>query len=203
MSLSTPIAYPLGHAEGAFVVNSTSSSMRFRFLDLAHESGNSNGTGAIMYGFETPIGRITYGIMFPSVKLDELTSNIEYSPKFTLAGIHFAGGVQDAGDTTGTFRPFEPRSSRSFYFVATKNFGLDTYVSAGFGNQRFRTAFWNISQNLGRDWKAVAEFDSFNWNYGLARRLPSFDFGGRMIHTTAFVGYIRGKYASWSLAFNF
>jgi hypothetical protein len=76
------------------------------------------------------------------------------------------------------------------------------YVSLGYGNQRFGGVFGNVSQTFG-NWKALAEYDTYNWNYGVASRLGHFGALGKHVEATAFAGYIRGKYATWSLTFTF
>src|SRR5256885_2105188 len=105
-------------------------------------------------------------------------------------------------DGTPSFRPREARSSRSPFVVATANPLSGGYVSLGYGNQRFGGIFGNVSQTFG-NFKAVAEYDTYNWNYGVADRLGHFSGFGKDIEATAVAGYIRGKYATWALTLTF
>lgn len=201
MALSTPIAYSLGAGHWAAGLNATSSSMQFSGLDTKPSGRSSSGTGEIMAGVPTPWGALTLSAMFISVHLDETTFNAQFTP--TQSGpVTWAVGVQDIFKTSHTFRPREPRSSTSPFVVATANPVEGGYVSLGYGNQRFGGIFGNVSQTFG-PWKALAEYDTYNWNYGIAHKVGTFRGFGRDIEATAFAGYIRGKYATWSLTFSF
>lgn len=198
MALSTPVAYSLGRGHWAAGINAVSPSMRFRGLDFEATGSNSSGTGELMTGVATPWGSLTLAAMFISVHLDETTFNAQFTPRQS-GPVQWAAGVQDIFITSHTFRPRERRSSRSPYVVGTANPVPGGYVSLGYGNQRFGGVFGNLSQTFG-DWKAVAEYDTYNWNYGIARKLGVV---GHDIEATAFLGYIRGKYATWSVTFSF
>lgn len=198
MALSTPIGYSLDRWHWAAGINAVSPSMRFRGLDFEASGSTSSGTGELMTGVPTPWGALTLSAMFISVHLDETTFNAQFTPRQS-GPITWAAGVQDIFVTSHTFRPREHRSSRSPYIVGTANPVPGGYVSLGYGNQRFGGIFGNVSQTFG-DWKALAEYDTYSWNYGVARRLGNL---GHDVEATAFVGYIRGKYATWSLTFTF
>ena len=111
-------------------------------------------------------------------------------------------GIQDLFNDTRTFSPKEFRNSRSPYVVATANPCSGGFLSLGYGNQRFGGILGNVSQSFGT-WKAVAEYDTYNWNYGLANRVTHFRGFGKDVDATLFAGMIRGKYATASLVFSF
>jgi hypothetical protein len=201
MALSTPIAYSLNNWHWAAGINSTSPSMRFTGLDTNARGGVSSGTAELMVGIPTPYGGLTFSMMPISVHMDENAINLEFTPTQT-GMVQFGVGIQDAMGVTHTFRPRERRSSRSPFVVATANPCPDTYASVGYGNQRFGGIFGNVSHTFG-NFKAVGEYDTYNWNYGVAGRLGHFKGMGKDVEATAFAGYIRGKYATWSLTFSF
>ena len=201
MALSTPIAYSLDHWHWAMGFNSTSPSMQFKGIDFRTNVSVSSGTGEIMVGVPSGIGAWTLSIMPIDAKLREAT-NVQFTPYCMHGPVKIGLGVQDISGDTHTFRPREHRSSRSPYVVATANLFSGNYISAGYGNQRFGGVFGNVSQSFG-NWKALAEYDTYNWNYGVANRLGHFRGFGKDIEATAFAGYIRGKYASWSLTLTF
>jgi hypothetical protein len=201
MALSTPIAYSLNNWHWAMGINSASPDMRFRGLDTNDRGGVSSGTAELMVGIPTHFGAVTFSVMPISVHIDENATNILFTPN-QHGCVTFAAGIQDLEGNTHTFRPREPRSSRSPFVVATANPIPGGYASIGYGNQRFGGIFGNLSQTFG-NFKAVAEYDTYNWNYGVANRIGHFHGFGKEIEATAFAGYIRGKYATWSLTFTF
>ena len=201
MALSTPIAYSLDHWHWAAGINSTSPSMQFRGLDFHQNVSVSSGTAEIMVGAPLGIGALTLSIMPIDAKLREAT-NLEFTPYCEHGPVKLGIGVQDLSGDTHTFRPRERRSSRSPFVVATAELGSGAYASVGYGNQRFGGIFGNVSDTFG-NWKALGEYDTYNWNYGIANRLGHFRSFGKDIEATVFAGYIRGKYATWSLTFSF
>lgn len=201
MALSTPIAYSLNHWHWAIGLNSASPSMHFRGLDTNARGGVSSGTAEIMFGMPTHYGALTIAVMPISVHMDENAINLQFTP--TQSGAVQVGfGVQDIQESSNTFRPREPRSSRSPFVVATANPIPGGYASIGYGNQRFGGIFGNVSQTFG-NFKALAEYDTYNWNYGVANRIGHFSGFGKDVEATVFAGFIRGKYATWSLTFTF
>jgi len=202
MAFSTPIAYSLDHWHWAMGVNSASSDMRFRGFDTNASGQTSSGTGELMVGIPSRIGAWTLSLMPISVHInDEVATNILFTPNQS-GTVTWAAGVQDLQGITHTFRPREKRSSRSPFVVGTANPVEGGYVSLGIGNQRFGGVFGNVSQSFG-NFKALAEYDTYNWNYGVAGNLGHFKAGSRDVNATLYAGYIRGKYATWSLTFSF
>jgi len=201
MALSTPIGYCLNHWHWAAGLNSISPDMRLRGLDTSPNTGVSGGTGELIVGIPTRHGALDYSLMPISVKLDEVAMNLQFEPNQS-GSIRFAAGIQDLQGNTHTFRPRERRSSRSPFIVATANPIKGGYASIGYGNQRFGGVFGNLSQTFG-NWKALAEYDTYNWNYGIANRIGHFHAYGKNIEATSYLGYIRGKYATWSLTLTF
>ena len=201
MALSTPIAYSLNHWHWAMGVNSTSPSMQFRGIDTSPNASSSSGTAEIMTGIPTGAGGLTFSIM-PIDSHFRAATNLEFTPDCIHGPVRLGFGVQDLAGDTHTFRPRERRSSRSPFVVATANPISGGYVSLGYGNQRFGGIFGNVSQTFG-NWKGVAEYDTYNWNYGIANRIGHFHSFGKDVEANIFAGYIRGKYATWSLTFDF
>jgi hypothetical protein len=201
MALSTPIAYSLGNWHWAMGVNSTSPTMRFRGFDTDASGQTSSGTGELMVGIPTRAGNLTLSVMPISVHMDENAINLQFTPN-QLGPVRWGVGVQDIQESSNTHRPFEPRSSRSPFVVATAQLTEEGYASVGYGSQRFGGIFGNVSQSIG-NFKALAEYDTYNWNYGMATRLGDFVGFGHAIEATLFAGYVRGKYATWSLTFTF
>jgi len=154
-----------------------------------------------MVGIPTRYGALTFSVMPISVHFDENAMNLQFTPNQS-GTITWAVGVQDIQESTNTHRPFEPRSPRSPFVVGTVNPVDGGYASMGYGSQRFGGVFGNLSQTFG-NFKALAEYDTYNWNYGVATRLGDFRTMGKDIEATLFAGYIRGKYATWSLTFSF
>lgn len=200
MALSTPIAYSLDHWHWAAGINSTSPSSRFSGLDFKPHGTSSSGTGELMVGIPTRWGAFTYSAMPIDIHL-RMATNIQFTPRQN-GMVRVGVGVQDLFNSTHTFRPREPRKSRSPYVVATANPVAGGFISLGYGNQRFGGVFGNMSQSFG-NWKAVAEYDTYNWNFGVANRVTHLRGFGHDVDATLFAGMIRGKYATASLVFSF
>jgi hypothetical protein len=200
MALSTPIAYGLDHWHWAGGVNSTSTDSKFTGLDFRSHGTVSSGTAELMVGIPTKWGAFTYSAMPIDIHF-RMATNLQFTP--VQHGMVKVGiGVQDLFNDTRTFHPKEFRNSRSPYIVATANPIEGGYVSLGYGNQRFGGVFGSVSKNIG-NWNAMAEYDTYNWNYGLANRIGHFRGGRRDVDATLFAGMIRGKYATASLVFSF
>jgi hypothetical protein len=212
MALSTPIAYSLGSGRFAFGIANTSGNSRIRFFDRGSGETQSNGTAEGMVGLGTPVGNFTVGGMILSARGDNVL-NLHFSPKLNVDRFGFGVGVQDAFNTGGSSGEALDLAhvggiSRSLYAVATAQVAQDAFVSVGTGTRRFKGIFVNGSAQIVPHIKALAEYDTFNWNYGIAGDIGRFHLGNSGerpidIQTTAYVGYVRGKYITWGLTFSF
>jgi hypothetical protein len=216
MGFSTPIAHSLGRGRFAFVGANTSFNRRLGF-DRTTREDSANSTAAGMFGLSTPWGNLTTSGMILSGIGDNVL-NLHFSPRLQREDeyslqegprIALGVGVQDVFSTGGSSGQnidltIGGRTSRSFYAVATAELTPDLYVSVGTGTRRFRGVFANASYNVTPWLKGVAEYDAFNWNYGVAGDLFRVPIGSdRAVQATAFLGFVRGKHLTWSLGFSF
>lgn len=206
-ALSTPIAYSLDNWHYAFALGTTSATNQFRFFqrDSGGEFNDANSTGYSMVGIPSRFGAFTVALMSISRVLKETTVNVQFTPAGQRGPVTIGVGVQDLWNTSGTHVPFERSSATSPYLVATAELPHDVYVSLGTGSQRFRGLYGNVSGPLADRWKALAEFDAYNWNGGVAYDLGKFHnplVGSRPMSATAFLGFVR-KYPTWTVGFSF
>ncbi|HZH99331.1 MAG TPA: hypothetical protein VEX38_10200, partial [Fimbriimonadaceae bacterium] len=170
-----------------------------------------------MFGLSTPLGNLTTGGMVLS-GIGDSVLNLHFSPRLQKEDeyslqegpkIALGVGVQDVFSTGGSSGQnidlrVGGRTSRSFYAVATAELSPDIYVSLGTGTRRFKGIFGNASVNVTPWLKGVAEYDAFNWNYGIAGSLFQIPISSdRSVQATAFLGFVRGKHLTWSLGFSF
>lgn len=209
-SLSTPIAYSLQPWQFVFGAGSLSPNKGLRFLDTSSGESKGNGTAQFMVGL--PLGRYgtaTYTLVVLSGKLDN-ASNFTWTPPGQTGPVRFGFGVQDLGGGGGTQGEgpggADPGNSRSYFGVATWEGPRGFHASLGVGSTRFDGVFGNASANLTDRLKAVAEFDTFNWNVGLGYdlgRLGSSPREGHDLGASMFLGLVRGRYAYWSVNVRF
>jgi len=216
MALSTPIGYTLGHDSFFLAGADTSNNGTFSFPVLTKRNGDvfpngGNGTGVAMFGTTTPIGEVSATFELLSGQFNSVY-NFQWTPKQapeSEQGATFSLGVQDIRGHGGTGGNAYDNShtgwtSRSTYVAATRQVCDNAFVSVGVGANRFRTVFGNASYGFAKRFKAVGEYDGFNFNYGLAADLGRFNFyAGRDAHVIAFLGAVDGKYATWTLGFTF
>jgi len=201
LAFSTPIAFALGHYRLNFGVSVVSNGNKLVGFKSSKGLNDGNGTGYIMGGAELgSAGRLSATWMVLS-SLGDNAWNLHFQPGQQKGPVWFGLGVQDVfghGGSAGETIPGDDETSTSIYGVATAKFLANTYVSAGLGSRRFDKGFFNASTNVGRDYKAMVEHDGFNWNYGIACTLGT-DRDDRARGFTLFVGYVRGKYLTWSV----
>jgi hypothetical protein len=206
VAFTTPIAYTPG--SGRFVVGTglVSNHRKLRFFsDRADgDKAEGNGTAFALVGWELAnAGRLaTTFVMFSGIQ--DSGVNVQFQPR-SPSKVAIAFGVQDAtgrGGAGGTLEE-DMASSRSFYIVATIPVKDLAYISAGLGSKRFKEGFANASFSLGRGLKGVVEFEGYHWNYGVAFDLGSWRKLRRegAPQATMYLGFTRGKYATWSLSF--
>lgn len=205
LSLSTPIGYTLGHQKlyvSGSVISPGSNLVGFR---SGKGLNDGNGTATVMAGLNLPNdARFAYTFVVLS-SLGDNVSNLQYQPGLQDGKTRFSLGVQDVfgdGGSAGESIPGDDRTSRSFFVAGTSEVAANTFVSAGVGTRRFSKGFVNASANLTDELKAMVEHDGFNFNYGLAytRGYDSAD-EGRSV--TMFLGYVRGRYLTWSVGASF
>lgn len=209
-SVSTPIAYQLRPWQFSVGFGSLSPNSRPRFIDTSSGESRGNGTAQITVGL--PLGKYgsgTYTLEVLSGKLDN-ASNFTYSPPGQNGPVRFGVGVQDIGGGGGTqgegANGKDPGSSTSFFVVGTYEGTEGLHASLGAGSRRFDGVFGNVSANLTPRTKAVLEYDTFNWNFGVGYDLGRLGQGVRAGYDSGaslFVGMIRGKFAYWSVNIRF
>ncbi|MBL8066374.1 MAG: hypothetical protein JNM34_11025 [Chthonomonadaceae bacterium] len=210
-AIATPIAYSPDRWQVSLGMGSVSRNLRPQFLDTAGASqSTSNGTMVATVGL--PIGRLgraSFSYMALSSRFDNAT-NLTWTPPNQRGPVTLGVGVQALGGRDGT--PFVgaveryPRSARSWFAVATWEGPSGTYASLGKGTRRFQDWFGNVSTNLGKNAKLIAEYDGFNINCGIG-----YDFGdmdrspikGNKAGVSMFLGLVRGNHLNWNLAVRF
>ncbi|AIE84395.1 hypothetical protein [Fimbriimonas ginsengisoli] len=211
MAFSTPIAYSLGQFRtifgGGIVSQNGSLTSPFSFRDSATRS-DGNGTGFLQTGVSLgKAGLVTGSIMWLSSELDSAL-NFQFTPGTQTGPARFAAGVQDLtghGGSSGGSVVGDNDSSRSFYGVATYDFGSNgTYASAGIGTNRFRHGFFNVSTNLIPQAKAYVEYEGWFWNTGVNYSVPLTNIRtgegvNRMLNLQIALGSVAGKYGYWGL----
>lgn len=162
-----------------------------------------------MFGTSFRYFDLTVGGMILSSMGDSVL-NLHVTPTALPGKLRFGLGVQDAFSTGGSSGELLDKrgdaGSRSFYAVTTAELKPGCYVSLGTGTRRFQGLFGNVSAPLGSHARIVAEYDRFNWNFGVAGTLGPVRLVPRRaerFETTMFLGLIRGKYAIWSINFTF
>lgn len=201
LAFSTPIGFALGHYRLNFGASVVSNSGKFVGFRNSKGENEGNGTAYVIGGAELgSAGRASVSFMVLS-SFGDNAWNIQYQPGQQKGPVWYSVGVQDVfghGGSAGESIPGDSETSRSFYGVATGLIGENTYVSLGTGSRRFSKGFFNASTNIGRDYKGMVEHDGFNWNYGIACTLGT-DRDDRARGFTVFLGYVRGKYLTWSV----
>lgn len=209
MGISIPVAYSVGKGKFAFGASNTNSKAWTPAFATEEKGDVSNGTAWGMTGLSTPVGNLTVGGMLLS-RIGDSVTNLHFQPRMPedpysseLRRVDFGIGVQDVFNTGGAHGQglatvIGGGTSRSFYVSATGRLSDDLFVTLGTGTQRFKGLFGGASYNVMPRLKAVAEYDAFNFNYGLA-----YDLGSSNFQMAAFLGHIRGKYLTWGLTIGF
>ncbi|RYG45062.1 hypothetical protein EON79_13495 [bacterium] len=207
ISLSTPVAYSLGHGRLLFGAMSVSNSRRPRVqFGAGNGLRSGNGTGQAMYGLQLGrYGTLTSTVMVLSGTRDQ-AFNFHWTPPQRGGKVTYAVGVQDLlgdGGSSGTNVRGDGDSSSSLYAVATGEVAKETYVSLGYGTRRFGRPFGNASTTLLPNTKGYVEYDAFNWNFGGSFVVALGSQDRTPSNLTLHAGLIRGKYLALSANISF
>lgn len=212
MAYSTPVAYALAPWEVVTGMTIVSHDWGFAFQD-ASSGDSTSGNGSVQLQFGLPVGKfgaLSYGVLVKSSHGDN-SGTVQWTPPGQSGPVRFAIGVQDwrgRGGSSGFGQPDDRAWSRSVYAVGTWQALDDTYVTLGYGDQhRFRGVFGSASHAVTPRLKAVAEYDTFNWNW-----IVAYDLGKvagpvmkdrRPVQVVAFVGQEAGKFGLWGFNVRF
>lgn len=213
MAYSTPIGHTLGGwslAAGAGTISKNRTPVFFTTGSLDKTKGN--GTAFFVAGLDLgPVGSLAGGFTFLSGFGDNV-STLQFSP-LAKGPVQWSVGCQDlggSGGSSGESSPGDGRSSRSFFGAVTYEVQEGVYATGGIGTRRFQKGFASLSGNLGKNFKALAEYDGFGLNYGVAFspgplgriNLPSLEVT-RTPEITVFLGMVKSRYATLSLVASF
>lgn len=212
MSYSSPIAYSLNNWHFSIDAENASDYWFFRLPHITGRTGNQDSNGKVNFMLGVPLGKfgsLTLSQTILSSLLDG-AFNFQYQFPVFYKGIGIAFGAQDfRGSVHNSGAENVPGGdgvSRSYYGVITAPLPHGIYVSAGFGDRRFKHGFANVSAPIGDRFKAVVENDGLSFNEGLAYHpnVPRWvRLFGRPAVFTMMVGYEKSKYAFWSLNLSF
>ncbi len=211
-SLTTPIAYSLGHWQfffGGSLLSTDGAIPPFAKNGGNAEALNSNGTFWQMGGFKFgDVGDLTLANMFVSTEGDN-GSNVHFRFNLGNPRVGFAAGIQDTAGQVGSagdvFPADDVRTSRSAYGVVTLAVGEKSFVSAGWGTRRFEKGFASATHWVSDRWAVFTEFEGKHWNVGAGYGFGYAGFSVRGSRAEGFMsfGTVRGKYPFWSVGVGF
>jgi aryl carrier-like protein len=199
MGISTPIGFSLGNL--IFDIGGATKSYDdqpvFPNFNERHRNNLSSGNAQLMGGVKTPVGDLTVGGNWLSAGLDSILNLQLQAPiKWDRGGISIGcQNLFNRPEAAFDGSPYERDLSRSEYIVGTYEVTPGAYVTLGKGDVRFKGVFGSACANLTQNTKAVAEYDTFGWNAGLAYSLGRVRWiGGSFQHneTTLFAGFLGG-----------
>lgn len=211
IALSTPIGYTIGRRTLVFSAANLSYDRTPRFIEtlpgVNDTNPKANGTASGVLGMSTRHGNFMIGGLMTTGDLDT-SLNLQWSPKQSVAGWGIAFGVQDAFSTAGANTgPIQQTlgsgNSRSYFLAATRPTDSRTWVTVGFGSQRFSGPFGNVSRLVSPGIQAIGEFDGFGFNLGTAFHIGSGSLAQRPVDWTATASLVRGRYFTWVLSANY
>jgi len=154
-----------------------------------------------MAGIGTSFGHFTFGYEAVSYEIDTVF-HLEYQLPLKSKNLGVAVGAQNI-----TNRPEQGLTeSRSFYGVATYQYAHGDHVSVGYGDSRFRGPFANTDYLINSKLKATFEYDTFEFNPGLAYSFGKVKgLGEDFDHNdvSLFVGYLKFHYCTVALSWAF
>jgi hypothetical protein len=211
MAISTPIGFALGHRR---IVLGLGSLSRDSFLALPNLDRNGNAfesdaSGQIVAGVDTPVGRINYTHFVLSSLLDSV-GNMQWQLPIRSSRLGLSIGAQNvwgrSGQSAEEYDPTNGDNSRSVFAVATYKVAPGAYATLGVGDFRFKGVFGSACANVAPRTKAVVEYDTFGWNVGVGHSLGRIKGVGRFSdrsEVTLFGGMILGKRALLAVNFGF
>jgi hypothetical protein len=211
MAMSTPVAFSLTDWHVYVGLHAISTDLNLpdikRQTDILGRTGWVRGMGSAFIELGVPLsdfGSATVSNHFASGDWDG-GQNFHLAPNIEDLPFQVAIGVVDLNSQiTGRGR----RESQSHYVVATAETSEGTYVSLGKGDRRYEGLFGNVSTSLSERGRVFAEYDAFQWNYGVAYSTgPMYraDFLGkeRELEGTVVFGVAAGKYLYWTFGASF
>jgi hypothetical protein len=204
VSLSIPSGNVLGNGWRMATLASRSQNSSFQWVNTgkSQTSAQSDGTFAGVFGFSTNFGNIALSHMILSSQLDSV-QHVHWQLPIVSDNYSVSVGVHNitarphaAGDS---FPADDSKNSRSYFVAGTYQTEEGHALTLGKGDTRFKGLFGGMNMPLGEKSKFFAEFDTFNWNYGLAHEVQIGE-NGRMFLTA---GMVRGKFATWTVSVSF
>jgi hypothetical protein len=205
LSFSTPIGYSLGGDYYQIGVGSRSDNNAPQFINLnSHGHNPSSGDAEAMAGLSTDFGHFTFGYEVVSYQKDTVV-HLQYQLPIKSKDLGVSIGAQNLLNRQegGAFE------SRSFFAVGTYQYQTGDHISVGYGDGRFHGPFANTDYLIGSKLKATLEYDTFEFNPGLAYSFGRIKGLGDVAHnfdnneTTLFVGYLNFHYCTVGLSFVF
>lgn len=212
MGLSTPVAYGLGHWRviGTFSFLATEEGGFPLLSGSGGELFAANGTATQGFGiYAKGVGHFSIINMIVSTRGDNTTN---YQLSIPVSGDErtvLALGIQDVSGQIGsagdTFPVEDRRLSRSGYVVLTTPLGEWGNVSGGWGTERFRRPFVNVSGWVDQRTVLFVEQDGYNVNAGGAYLVPmnGLSLYGREATLTVNASLVRGKYPNLAFTLSF
>lgn len=176
-SFDSGVAYstPIGHALRSWSLAAGSGTISKDRSPALLSTGRldktqGNGTGYFVTGLDLgSICSLAGGFTFLSGLGDNVSTL--HSPPLAKSLVQWSVGCQDLGGSAGSSgksSPGDDRTSRIFFGAITYEVQGGVYATGGIGTRRFQKGFASLSGNLGRSLKALAEYDGFGQNYGVA-----------------------------------
>ena len=206
LSLSTPIAHVIGNNQAVVGLSGRSVDTQFRWINTTttDQSQKADATGQLMYGVTTPYGNIAYTHLVVSAFFDSVI-NLQFQPKLNCEKLALSVGVHNLADrphAAGDTFLEDQALSRSWFVVGTYELGEGNFVSLGKGDVRYKGVFGSVNAQIGNSYKGFAEYDSFNWNYGVVYG-TALGKGKRPTNLFITAAMVAGKHATWAINFSF
>jgi hypothetical protein len=203
LTLSTPIAYTL--RPGVMIAGGASRSFdrQFRWINtkFASNTERSDGTIQLLGALDSKWGAITFTHMIVSPDYDSV-QHVQWTAPQGDTDWRFSFGIHNITNrpsANGDDNPVQDaKMSRSFFVVGTLDMLNESYFSVGLGTTRYRPVFGSYSGMLTSGIRYYGEYDSFNWNYGIA---TEFAVGSKKAFVS--LGFVRGDLATWTINFTF
>ncbi len=205
MAFSTPIGYSLGGGVWQIGAGSRSSDNAPKFINLnSHGHNDSSGDAEVMAGIGTDFGHFTFG--YEAVSYERYTVfHLQYQLPLHSKDLGVSIGAQDLTNR----KAGGAISSRSLFAVGTYEYMKGDHVSVGYGDGRFHGPFANTDYLINSKFKGTLEYDTFEFNPGLAysigriKGLGDLDQSLTNNEVTLFAGYLNFHYCTVGLSWVF